>query len=288
MLSEKYVTPGMNTMDSIQNRISVRRYSDSAIDDYSRQEMERCLQSAGEGPFGSKPRFKMLNIKPLSRDEQNKLGSYGFIRGAHLYILGAVKDQEGALIDLGFCMEKIILKATRLGLETCWLGGTFKRTAFASKMDLADEELLPAITPVGYAAKEIPAEKRKARFKPGSKKRRPWTKLFFEADGKTPLTEKAAGPFSGPLEAVRMAPSTSNRQPWRIIKESEGCFHLYLKEHKIINRFLSKIQLQNIDMGIAMCHFDLVARERGLPGQWLKSFAGSELSGLQYIATWKK
>jgi len=85
-----------------------------------------------------------------------------------------VKDQETALIDLGFCMESIILKATKLGLETCWLGGTFKRAAFASKMDLADEEeILPAITPVGYAATETPLEQRLAQFKSGSKKDSP-------------------------------------------------------------------------------------------------------------------
>ncbi len=85
-----------------------------------------------------------------------------------------------------------------------------------------------------------------------------------------------------------MGPSASNRQPWRIIKDTEGRFHLFLKEHKMINRYLSNIKVQEIDMGIAMCHFDLVARERGLPGRWVKSFADPEISGLQYVATWNK
>jgi len=56
----------------------------------------------------------------------------------------------------------------------------------------------------------------------------------------------------------------------------------------MINRYLSNIKVQEIDMGIAMCHFDLVARERGLPGRWVKSFADPEISGLQYVATWNK
>jgi len=72
----------MNTMDAIQNRISVRRYSNIAVDDFNREELERFMLSGAEGLFGTKPRFKMLNPKSLSRDEQKELGTFGFIKGA--------------------------------------------------------------------------------------------------------------------------------------------------------------------------------------------------------------
>jgi hypothetical protein len=71
---------------------------------------------------------------------------------------------------------------------------------------------------------------------------------------------------------VRLGPSASNRQPWRIVK-GEGAWHLYLQRTPgyrdgATARLLKLADLQRIDMGIAMCHFELVARQAGLPGGW--------------------
>ena len=53
-----------------------------------------------------------------------KLGTYGFIKGAYSFIASSTVREEFALESLGYQMEKIVLKATELGLGTCWLGGT--------------------------------------------------------------------------------------------------------------------------------------------------------------------
>jgi len=47
--------------------------------------------------------------------------------------------------------------------------------------------------------------------------------------------------------------------------------------------------LQRVDLGIALCHFELVARERGLPGRWLldEPDLGPLGPGLEYTATWR-
>lgn len=278
---------GLDIMEVIRNRVSVRSYADDPVEDSIRRELDHDLGSVGSGPFGTRPRFQMVDFKPLGHKPNLRLGTYGFIKGANLFILGAVKDEAGALEDLGFCLEKIILKATWLRLGTCWLGA-FQSGAFAAHMNLADHEQLSAITPDGYPAKDIPAPERLVHFSAGSKKRKPWAKLFFEADGKTSLSEKEAREYRDPLEAVRMGPSAANRQPWRLIREDRHSFHLYLNENKIFNRAIGKVRLQNIDCGIAMCHFDLVARERGLTGSWKTGLSGPILPGLQYIATWSR
>lgn len=283
----------IKAVEAIRKRISVRSYQDKPVDDQLRKELEDYSSSFDSGPFGAEVRFRLLDLKPLGRDEMRRLGTYGVIKGASLYILGAIKEGPGALEDLGYCLEKIILKATTLGLGTCWLAGTFKRSAFAEKMDLAEDELLPAITPVGYPKQGISTADKMLRFSAGSKKRKPWVELFFHADGKTPLKESEAGEYREALEAVRMGPSASNRQPWRIIKGNSNLYHLFLKENKIYNRILGKIRIQNIDMGIAMCHFEMAAQEQGLAGYWDVSNSGSspdippDTPGLQHIATWK-
>ena len=67
---------------------------------------------------------------------------------------------------------------------------------------------------------------------------------------------------------VRLAPSASNRQPWRIIAgRSRKDFHFFLERTPGYNnnRFV-KSDLQRVDMGIAMCHFELAMKESGFNG----------------------
>lgn len=276
----------MDAMEAVKQRISVRSYAPKGISDEVRSELEKYCYEKGGGPFEAEVRFQLLDLEPLCAAELRSLGTYGVIKGARHYILAAVKPGKGALEDLGYRMEKIILKATALGLGTCWLGGLFKRSAFAARMDLAEDEFMPAIAAIGYPLSEISPADRLIRFSAGSQKRKPWSGLFFKADGRTPLTEREAGELGNALEAVRMGPSASNRQPWRVIRDNEGRYHFYLKENKFFNRLTGKNSLQNIDMGIAMCHFDLVACEQGISGGWAPGITAGIFTGLKHIACW--
>jgi hypothetical protein len=61
-------------------------------------------------------------------------------------------------------------------------------------------------------------------------KRKAWNDLFFDADH-TPLTEMLAGAYAVPLEMVRLGPSASNKQPWRIIRDRDR-FDFFLSHTK--------------------------------------------------------
>lgn len=276
-------------MEAIRKRISVRSYSDRPVEEGLLERLRSSLGQNSSGPFGIPVRFRLLDLERLDQKELRGLGTYGVIRGARLFILGAVKDRKGGLEDLGYCLEKVILEAAALGLGTCWLAGTFRRAAFARQMDLASGELLPAITPLGYPA-EIPAVRdRVMRLGARARRRKPWAELFFTADCATPLPEEKAGKYRDALEAVRLGPSATNRQPWRVVQDRDGLYHLYLHEAPLYNRALGKIRIQNIDMGIAMCHFELAARERGLAGRWNPYAAAAPAparAGWQPIASW--
>ena len=77
-----------------------------------------------------------------------------------------------------------------------------------------------------------------------------------------PLTEAKAGRLAGALEMVRWAPSAVNKQPWRVVVYQNAA-HFYLKRNK---GFISDGagDMQKIDLGIALCHFALVAEEAGI------------------------
>jgi nitroreductase len=278
-------------IETIKMRRSCRTYDSRAIDVERRTLFEQFLTANTAGPFGSAIRFILSDFSQVNKGEMKIPGTYGVIQGAPHFIIGAVKKNHMAMEDYGYAMEKNILYATELGLETCWLGGTFQRSGFARYLDLKEEELLPAISPLGYGKEKKSLTDRVFRYIASSDKRKPWEQLFFLDNLETPLERAAAGGFSEVLESLRAGPSASNRQPWRIVKDKDSeRFHFFIRRTPGYGRLIGEISLQNIDMGIAMCHFELSARELGLQGQWVKSPPpGLERvgAGMEYIVTWR-
>jgi nitroreductase len=277
----------MTIIETIQTRKSCRTYSNKPIEPGKISELRQFLTSNKETPFGSKVRFLLLDFNELEISELKNLTTYGIIKGARQFIVGTVEKQPRAMEDYGYCMEKNILKATSMGLGTCLLGGTFKRSGFAGKINLGEGELLPVISPVGYSSDKRSVVDRMFRFVAASDKRKPWHELFYLHDIDTFLDKENSGSFDTPLECVRIAPSASNKQPWRIIKgRDQNAFHFYLKRTPGYDKLSKEINLQNIDMGIALCHFDLSARELGLKGDWNVNNPQVKSDGMEYIVSW--
>lgn len=275
----------MSIIETINQRISCRTYSNKPIEPAKTEALTDYLKQNTVSPFGSEVRFRLLDFSHLNTDETKTLGTYGVIKGADHFMVGAVCHRDKSMEDFGYCMEKNILKATSLGLGTCWLGGTFNRSGFAEKINLFESELLPAVSPVGYPSDKRSLTDRFFRFSAGSNRRMSWRQLFFDGDTDTPLSEESAGPYEKPLSCVRIGPSASNMQPWRIIKNNND-FHFYLRRTPGYKAFLGHIKLQNIDMGIAMCHFELSSVELGLKGHWQIDDPRIPASEMEYIASW--
>ena len=72
------------------------------------------------------------------------------------------------------------------------------------------------------------------------------------------------------LESVRIGPSASNKQSWRLVvdRRDGDVHHLVLYEDQAYNNMLGLVKLQDLDMGIAMRHVEVSARAAGIPGQW--------------------
>jgi hypothetical protein len=256
----------------IKERFSCRSYLKVPIAAETRVLLADFAASLRSGPLGSQSRFELVAATGDDLKALKGLGTYGFIKGATGFFIGATKESEKYLEDYGYLMEKIILYATTLGLGTCWLGGTFTKSSFAKKISADQGEIIPAVTSVGYIAKK--PRRLDALIRRGAKadKRLPWEELFFDGEFGVPLSEEAADDYARPLEMVRIGPSASNRQPWRILKDG-NTWHFYLqrspgyRERRTVKLFTNS-DLQRVDMGIAMCHFELTARELGLEGRW--------------------
>lgn len=274
--------------ETIKQRYSVRNYIDKPVETEKLEEIKEFFKLNEIGPFGNKVRFDIVDITDLDKNEIKSLGTYGMIKGGDIYIAGVVNKSENNMEDFGYCMEKVILKLTQIGLGSCWMGGTFNRSNFAERINLKEDEVLPGITPIGYIADKKTVKENLIRTIIGAKKRKPSQELFFDTSPNTPLNLKTIGKYAEVLEAVRIGPSASNKQPWCVIRDKEGVYHLYLNENEAYNNSIAEIKIQNIDMGIAMCHFELVAKEFSINGEWEKLNQTLDAGKMKYIATWKE
>ena len=260
-------------MDIIRDRVSVRTYDGTPIEPGREALLRDFVSSGPAGPFGTRSRFELIAASPGDTDALRGLGTYGAIRDPAGFIAGAVENEGRDLEDFGYIMETVILLATDLDLGTCWLGGTFRQSRFAAALRAGERESIPAVVSVGNRAAKRRFVERLMRRGANADTRMPWEELFFRGAFDRPLSRHEAGPYAEVLEMVRLAPSASNKQPWRIVKDPAGpVFHLHLRRTQGYDRsrkgLFRMADLQRVDMGIAMCHFALTAEDLGLAGAW--------------------
>lgn len=273
-------------VEVIKKRRSVRSYEKTPIPREIREKIQSFISQNQQGPLGKSVRLSWADDRELVDKSDGKIGTYGVIKGASTYIGAVVEKDPRQLIDLGYVFEKVILYCTSLGLGTCWLGGTFKRSGFIKAMDLKEDEILPAVTPLGFPEERKRLVDTIIRTAAGSNQRKSWEKLFFYESFQRPLDKKIAGRYGEALEMVRLGPSASNKQPWRILME-EGKLHFYLQAARAYEKGLG-FSIQKIDMGIAMCHLEMVLQEAEIEGSWeiITSREWVNSDGLSYIASW--
>jgi len=254
--------------------------------------LQEIILSASSGPFGTASRISLIAAEGDDATLLKQLGTYGIIKKPSAFIMGAIHDTPGALEDFGYRMESIVLAATGSGIGTCWLGGTFSRGSFAARMKLEHDEIMPAVVAAGYAAERRIFESAVRSFARADH-RLPWNRLFFIDDFSKPLAPDSAGVYADALEMVRLGPSASNHQPWRIVKQGDlDIYHFYLERRESYrernSRLFGMADMQRIDMGIALCHFELTARETGCKGKISVQDPGIETGtgNRSYVASW--
>jgi hypothetical protein len=277
----------------IPRRFSCRTYSAEPIGDAERRRLKDAAEAATAGPLGGPLRFRLIAAAPEDGRALRGLGTYGFIHGATGFLAGAAPRSPKHLEDFGYRMEELVLLATDLGLGSCWLGGTYTQSSFAAMMSLEKTEDLPAVVSVGRIPDEPSARRGLLRSMAGAHNRLPWSRLFFNGTPDRPLTPEAAGRFADALEMVRLGPSASNKQPWRILRAGND-WHFFLERtpgyrEGFFQQILRLVDLQRIDLGIAMCHFELAAAELGRRGTWSSRSSAAQMDGgMEYIVSWSE
>lgn len=267
----------MNT-EVIRERKSVRTYKKQEIPEQTMNKVKNYLQK-DTGLFDVPIEFTILNAK---NDNVNS----PVIIDADTYIAGKYRRQKNAEISFGYAFEKFVLYATSLGLGTVWLAATIDRKAFEKALNLKEDEVMPAVTPLGFAADKRSLRESMMRKGLKSDTRVPFDQLFFKNNFDKPLYKEESGIWALPLEMVRLAPSATNKQPWRTVVEKDKV-HFYEKKTK---GYASEDtgDIQKVDLGIALCHFEIAAQESGLKGRFFQIDPGiTTAEDTEYIATFE-
>ncbi|MDF2925993.1 MAG: nitroreductase [Paenibacillaceae bacterium] len=279
---------GVELIGAIRRRLSVRNYDLTALSEEDYRSIEQFVAEADHmtGPFGGRTRVEIIRITKDITDKGIKLGTYGMIRNPRAYLAGIIgEESKHGLLDFGYAFEKLVIFLTARGIGTCWLGGTFNRSSFEKELEMGAEEKIPCITPIGYPKEKQGFMSSAVRYMVKADQKKGWEELFCDSAFGQPLTEQAAGTLAVPVEMVRLGPSASNKQPWRlVVSKDRRNVHFYLAHTPKYSE-----KMQTIDMGIAMCHFELACQATGLQGQWREADPGLTApdARTEYMVSWE-
>lgn len=260
----------MNILEAIKERCSVRSFDGTSMTDTQRAALIKAVDSA-PSPFGG---HLSIRLRSFNLKEGFRPGTYGMIKGASDFFIIAMGDDDNSALSVGFRFEQVVLKAWQMGLGTCWIAGTFKGSDFERDEAWPDNESLRIVCPVGTAAGKSMLE-RLTRLALGSKKRKPFDELFFYGDFNHPVPP--GNRFAEALEMMRLAPSSTNSQPWRALVVGDSV-HFYCKRRNLISV---------VDCGIGICHFFETEKHYNRAGIFaIDSDAPAPPAGWEYLVSY--
>jgi nitroreductase len=165
----------MNFDDIIKNRRSVRAFDDTPV---AHDDIVAICEAARLAPSACNSqtwRFVAVTDRDLldriCKDAMRPVISNKWLKQAPLIIVGCSKLDlvanrlgsgitgiEYYQIDLGIAMEHIVLKATELGLGTCWIGW-FKKDKIKEILNIPKNVKVSALLAVGHPTNEDPKKR---------------------------------------------------------------------------------------------------------------------------------
>ncbi len=236
--------------NAIETRQSRRKYKSKPIDQSQIETLRETVKSIEE----EVPSAKII-IKPegFERIIKNIFGFYGLISGAWSYaVILADQSDKNYQVQAGYAGELLVLKATSMDIDTCWIGGFYNTEKIEKELEMNSNYEIMSVISLGEAKDKKTISEKLMKKVTGSTKRKNLSELCYpDFDEDWPGWIKAA------INAARQAPSAVNRQPWRF-KVEENKILLYSSTEKDTGGVSPYL-----DCGIALLHLELGARNAG-------------------------
>lgn len=224
----------MTLQEAVKARHSVRNYTDKSIE----PEKVAALRNA----IGRINADSGLNVQLVLEEPKafsSGMWKYGKFSGVKNYFVMAGPKGKDAEEKIGYYGEELVLLAQTLGLNTCWVGLTYKK--IPGTYTLREGDSVHCVISLGYGTN------------PGVQHPQRPIEGFYEAEGVPPEW------FLAGVEAALLAPTAINQQKFRFILRDGG---------KVEAKALFSVAgYTEIDLGIAKYHFELGAGARS-PWAW--------------------
>jgi len=219
----------MTLLEAITARHSVRKYLD--------KEIPADIIAALQDKIAECNKVGNLSIQLVQNETKAFTGmlSYGSFSGVKNYIVMVGKKAKDLDERVGYYGEQLVLLAQTLGLNTCWVGLSYRKVPDAYNVD-KDEKLVCMIA-LGYGETQGVNHKIKT------------VEQVSNASDITPSW------FKKGVEAALLAPTAVNQQ-----KFSFKYVGMSNNRHQVrAKKGFSMIGYTQIDLGIAKYHFEIGA-----------------------------
>lgn len=209
-------------LELLKARHSVRQYTTMKIPQEVRDQLDAFVREINE--------VSGLSIQIIYDDPEcfnTRIAHYGRFENANNYI--AIVGEKAADLDEkgGYYGEKVVLKAQKLGLNTCW--AAMGKGRGKEKIGPGKEEVI--VISLGYGRTQGSARRSKKPEKVSN------------------LNPESPEWFRNGVEAALLAPTAINQQ--RFYLELDG---------KTVKAKIPKIGIWlKVDLGIVKCHFEIGA-----------------------------
>ena len=220
----------MTIQEAIEARHSVRAYKDQPLSEKVVKVLEdEIVKLNNDGQL----HIQLICNEPKAF--QGTLAKYGKFRNVNNYIVMAGKKAEDLNERVGYYGEHLVLLAQTLGLNTCWVGLSYKK--IPNTYVLEENEVIKAYIALGYGETQGTTHKIKT------------VEQVSNASEFTPLW------FRKGVEAALLAPTAVNQQKFSF--EYVGMSN---NRHQVrAKKGISMIGYTQMDLGIAKYHFEIGA-----------------------------
>ena len=220
----------MTIQEAIEARHSVRAYKDLPLSEEIVKLLEdELVKLNNEGQL----HIQLICNEPKAF--QGTMAKYGKFRNVNNYLVMAGKKAEDLDERVGYYGEQIVLLAQTLGLNTCWVGLSYRKVPEA--YNVGKDEKLVCMIALGYGETQGVPHKIKT------------VEQVSNASDITPSW------FRKGVEAALLAPTAVNQQ-----KFSFEYVGMNNNRHQVrAKKGISMIGYTQMDLGIAKYHFELGA-----------------------------
>jgi nitroreductase len=221
----------MTLLEAVSARHSVRKYID--------KELSADIIAALQDKIAECNKVGNLNIQLVQNETRAFTGmlSYGQFSGVKNYLVMVGKKSTDLDERVGYYGEHLVLYAQTLGLNTCWVGLSYRKVPEA--YNIGKDEKLVCMIALGYGETQGFSHK---------------IKSIEEVSNASDITPSW---FKKGVEAALLAPTAVNQQRFSFehVGVKNNCHQIRAKKG------LSLIGYTKIDLGIAKYHFEIGAGE---------------------------